>query len=49
MGNMKTWWIFGFEWWGGLMPAKMWDPRGKCYTPLWWGFWVRSPKGDRPR
>jgi hypothetical protein len=41
MGNMKTWWIFGFEPWGGLRPAKMWTAGGRCFRPVMWGLWIR--------
>jgi len=41
MGNFKTFWIFGFEWWGGLRPEKMWDRRGRCFRPLFGGIWIR--------
>ncbi len=44
MGHMKTWWIFGFEWWGGLRPAEMTTGKGKRYIPLLLGLWLRCPK-----
>ncbi len=40
MGHMKTWWIFGFERWGGLRPEKMWTKDGRCFRPLILGLWV---------
>lgn len=43
MGNMKFWWIFGFEWWGSLRPAEMKTARGDCYIPLFLGIWLRRP------
>jgi hypothetical protein len=41
MGNMKTWWIFGCEWWGDLRPAKMWTKDGRCFVPVVLGLWIR--------
>ena len=41
MGNMKTWWIFGFEWWGAMRPAQMVTGEGARYTPLFLGLWLR--------
>ena len=43
MGNMKFWWIFGFEWWGGLMPAEMTTAKGVRYVPLALGLWLKRP------
>jgi hypothetical protein len=43
MGNMKFWWIFGFEWWGGLMPAEMTTAKGVRYVPLILGLWLKRP------
>ena len=45
MGNMKTFLFVGFEWWGGLKPAKCWL-KGKCFIPLVFGFWIRRPFDD---
>lgn len=42
MGHMRTWWIFGFERWGGLRPAAMRKANGKKFVPLFWGLWVRT-------
>ncbi len=44
MGHMKTWWLFGFEWWGGLRPAEMTTKKGMRYVPLFWGLWLRQVK-----
>jgi hypothetical protein len=41
MGNMKTWWIFGFERWGDLRPAEMTTAKGVRYIPLFRGLWLR--------
>jgi hypothetical protein len=41
MGNMKFFWLFGFEWWGGLRPAEMTTAKGVTYVPLFWGLWVK--------
>jgi hypothetical protein len=46
MGNMKTWFIFGFEKWGGLKPAYCIDNKGNKLKPLFWGIWIKSTKGD---
>jgi hypothetical protein len=46
MGNMKTWLIFGFRWWGGLRPSKKWKVTGECYKPLVFGLWIRDRKND---
>jgi len=40
MGNMKTFFIFGYERWGGLRPDRMWTKDGRCYIPLFFGIWV---------
>jgi hypothetical protein len=40
MGHMRTWWIFGFEWWGCMRPAQM-TTKGTRYTPLFLGLWLR--------
>jgi len=47
MGNMKTFWLFGFERWGGLRPAQMWTKGGRCFVPMCFGFWRRSFAGDK--
>jgi hypothetical protein len=44
MGNMKTWWIFGFEYWGSLRPAEMTTAKGVRYIPLFLGLWLRHRK-----
>lgn len=41
MGHMRTWWIFGFEWWGAAKPYRMWTRAGQCYMPLVLGMWIR--------
>jgi len=46
MGNMKTFFIFGFERWGWLRPARMWQKDGRCFIPLIFGLWIRWPAGD---
>jgi len=43
MGHIKTLWIFGFERWGHLRPAKMWVKDRRCFKPLFWGLWIRIP------
>ncbi len=50
MGHMKTWWVFGFERWGGLRPTEMITKKGVRYVPLFWGLWLRQvkKKGGRP-
>lgn len=40
MGSMKTFWIFGFERWGGLRPISM-EKNGKVFIPLFLGLWIR--------
>lgn len=40
MGNMKTLLIFGFERWGNLKPACMYQ-ENKCYKPLFLGLWIK--------
>lgn len=49
MGKMRTWWIFGFEWWGKYKPASMTKPDKNnemiCYKPLIFGVWIKT-KGD---
>ena len=47
MGNMITFWFIGFEKWGNLRPEKMWHKDGRCFKPLIWGIWYRSPKEDK--
>lgn len=47
MGNLKTVWLIGFEWWGGLKPAMAWDKKGRCFTPLVFGIWIRRPAKDK--
>ncbi len=42
MGNMKTWWIFGYEPWGNLRPASMTTKDGRKYIPLFWGIWTNG-------
>lgn len=37
MGKMKTFWIFGFERWGSLRPAKMWTIDGRCFSSAYLG------------
>lgn len=44
--TMKTWSIFGFQWWGAMRPAYMWTKDGKCYMPIEFGLWVRVPSLD---
>lgn len=39
MGHMRTWWIFGFERWGGLRPAMMMTKDGVKFVPLFLGLW----------
>jgi hypothetical protein len=41
MGHMKTWWVFGFEWWGTMKPAGMTTAEGITYIPLFCGLWIR--------
>ena len=41
MGHMRTFGLLGFERWGGLRPAKMWTPDGRCFVPMFWGLWRR--------
>jgi hypothetical protein len=43
MGNMKFFWLFGFEWWGSLRPAEMTTAKGVTYAPLFLGLWVKRP------
>lgn len=45
--KMKTWWIFGFQWWSVMRPAKMWMRDGRCYVPLFLGLWIRDAVQDR--
>ena len=40
MGNMKTFWIFGYMYWGKSRPGKCWDKRGRCWIPIVRGLWV---------
>lgn len=40
MGNMKIFWIFGFERWGSLRPAQMMK-NGHVFIPLVLGLWIR--------
>ena len=42
MGHMKTWWIFGFERWGGLRPAEMTTATGTRYIPFILGLWIKA-------
>jgi hypothetical protein len=42
MSKMKTWWLFGFQRWGGLRPVAMWFPDGRCFRPLFLGVWIRA-------
>ena len=42
MGNLKTWWILGFERWGSLKPAEMMSGDGVKYMPLFAGIWLRK-------
>lgn len=42
MGNMKRWFIFGFEWWGGLRPSEMTTADGKKLIPLILGIWIQK-------
>ena len=44
MGNMKTFWIFGFERWGGLKPAEMQTVNGDRFIPVIFGLWIRKNK-----
>lgn len=46
MGNMKTFFVFGFERWGGLRPAKAWNKNGRCFVPVFLGVWIRWPFAD---
>jgi hypothetical protein len=41
MGRMKTWWIFGFEWWGNVKPFQM-TKNNIVYKPLFLGLWFRE-------
>jgi hypothetical protein len=41
MGHMRTFWIFGFEWWGCMRPAQMTTADGRRFVPLFWGLWIR--------
>lgn len=41
MGNMKTWWIFGFEWWGGCKPFRMMKGN-KVFKPIILGLWIED-------
>jgi hypothetical protein len=47
MGNFKSWWIFGFERWGGLRPASVTTKKGVVFIPLFWGLWLRKAKGRK--
>lgn len=47
MGHMKTWWLFGYEWWGKLRPAEMITQKGVRYVPLLWGLWLRRSRQSR--
>lgn len=47
MGHMKTWWIFGFEWWGDLRPAEMSTSDGRVFQPWILGLWIQSIPGLR--
>ena len=42
MGHMRTWWIFGYEWWYGLKPMNMRTKEGIKYIPLFLGIWIRQ-------
>ena len=44
MGNIKTWFIFGFEKWGGLNPAYAYNDDNKYMKPLFFGLWARCKK-----
>lgn len=48
MGNFKSFWIFGFERWGGLRPAYMSKNVGNdgkaWFKPLCFGLWIRCKK-----
>ena len=46
MGHMRTFGRFGFEWWGAMHPARMWQRGGRCFRPLALGFWIRDPNHD---
>jgi len=46
MSKMKTWWLIGYQRWGGLKPAAMWFPDGRCFRPLLLGVWIRDPYAD---
>lgn len=46
MGNIRTWWVFGFEWWGSLRPAEMITTDDRRYIPLFWGLWLRAQQND---
>jgi hypothetical protein len=41
MGNLKIWFIFGFEKWGNLKPAYHVNDKGICFKPLCFGLWIR--------
>jgi hypothetical protein len=49
MGNMKTWWIFGYEPWGNLRPANMTTKDGRKYIPLFCGIWIKGDCMDEPQ
>ena len=44
MDHMRTWWIFGYEPWGWMRPAKMTRIDGAVYKPLLLGLWLRVRK-----
>lgn len=46
MGNMKIFWIFGFERWGDLRPAVCWMNDGRNFIPVIFGIWIRWPFYD---
>jgi hypothetical protein len=46
MGNLKTWFIFGYEKWGNLKPAYVCRDDGKCLKPLFFGVWIRCVKPE---
>jgi hypothetical protein len=41
MGNLKTWFIFGYEKWGKLKPAYCCTADGIYFKPLVSGLWIR--------
>lgn len=41
MGNLKIFWIFGYERWGGLRPAYCTLENGDKFKPWKFGIWIK--------